>query len=85
MGTETSKRQADKTSNRGLRWQAIRCGDGMEAEADKFVGCDVVSNVARRRRVCDQVPDHVPNVMLRSGGLFVAVQGSRQLRVVVAV
>ena len=56
----------------------------MEAIRHEFVWGDVVADVAGRRCVRDEVSDHVPEVMLRSGDLLVAVQQGCQLPVVVA-
>src|SRR3989304_626292 len=57
----------------------------METEGRKLVGRDVVADVAGLRSLRQQVSDHVAELLLRSGDLFVPMQGCGEFGVAVTV
>lgn len=52
----------------------------MKAVARKLVWRDIVPHVSRGRGFGQQLSDHVPEFLLRSGDLFVSMQERRETR-----
>ena len=65
----------------GRRLAAARA---WEAKAHELIEGDVSPDVARLGGLCQQVPDHVADVLFRADEMLVAMEQRRLLAVVVA-
>ncbi len=79
------KGDGDEPANGGFGRHASGGREGMEAVAGKLVGRDIISQVAGRYALDEQVPDEIPELPLRPGDVFPSMQKGREFGAVVLV
>ncbi len=72
------KGDGDEPANGGFGRHASGCREGVQAVAGKLVGRDIISQVAGRYALDEQVPDEIPELPLRSGDVFPSMQEGRE-------
>src|SRR5215216_3725479 len=68
----------DEPANRGFGRLAAGCCEGVEAVARKFLGSNVIPDVARIRGLGKQVSDDLREVLLRSVSVLTSMQERRE-------